>query len=386
MLVWMHSVPQSVPVVASADSATPVLEPFRPPNGHGVARSPRPGASARHWLITDRHAPKAGSRAIPDELIVSLRAGASVDVLTGKYGARVIGRMAVGHTYRLRFDNAEQAASARAAMAGDPAVASTDSNYAITRPAVPQPLPAAAPPAPALQLEPITVDHPIVIGLVDTVVGAGGSGAEAFLLGSAVDRDTPTHGTAVLAAILDGLSMSLGERAASSVRVLPVDVYGEAEDTTSYQVAQGILSAMEQGATIVNLSLGTTEPVQLLQDMIRAGDELGVVFVGAAGNEAVDAPTYPAAYDPVLAVTSMNASGGVTEGVNYGSFVDAGAPGDIRFPYGDRWYVSKGTSISAGYISGLTAGLAERAGISVAEAADRVASLMNVNTGATPEP
>lgn len=381
--ILMDTAPPPAPTASPAVSSAPAPTAARQ-EARTTKESPahRP-AAVRHWLIADQHVPKAESRAIPEELVVRLRPGDSIDALARAYGADVAGRMEAGNVYRLRFPNAELAAAARQAFGKEPSVASIESNYAIARPQIPQPLASNVPPPPALNLAPITADHPIAIGLVDTAVGAGGSGAEAFLLGSAVERETPTHATAVLAAMLDGLSAGIGERAASAVRVLPVDVYGDAEETTSYQVAQGILSAIEQGATIVNLSLGTSEPVQLLQDMIQEGDALGVVFVGAAGNVATDSPTYPAAYDPVLAVTSMTASGGVAEGVNYGSFVDAGAPGDIRFPYGDGWYLSKGTSISAGYISGLTAGLAERTGISVSEAADRVSGLMRVDTGAS---
>ena len=338
-------------------------------------------APARRWLISDHDAGEEGLQAVPDEWIVTVRKGASTEALASRLGATVVGRMPVGGTYRLRFPDAASAAEARRALEGDPSVLGIESNYIIPRPAVP--VPAATDPALAsgVNLSPVSSETPIVIGLVDTAVGTSGGIQEGFLLGSSVLAPVPTHGNSVVAAILDGLAAAAGERAASAVRILPVDVYGGAPETTSYQVAEGILAAMEQGATVVNLSLGTSAPVRLVQDLIDAGDELGVVFVGAAGNEPVATPTYPAAYDPVLAVTSMDGSGRVADDVNHGAFVDVGAPGTVRFPYGDGWYMAAGTSISAGFVSGLTAGLAERTGISVTEAKEQIARMLAVEPG-----
>ena len=42
----------------------------------------------------------------------------------------------------------------------------------------------------------------------------------------------------------------------TSVQILPVNIYGSGESTTSWIVALGIQKAVDNGATILNLSLG----------------------------------------------------------------------------------------------------------------------------------
>ncbi len=354
-------------------SATP---PAVAPRGARPAAALRTAVSRpRRWVVADT-APRSAanaSRAIPEEWVVILRPGADAAALAARVGAEVVGGIGAARTYRLRFPNAAAAQAAEPLLRNDGAVAGMDRNYALPRPAPPQWAEAADAP-PALGLEPVAADAPIVIGLVDSAVGAQGTAADGFLLHPSTDAPAePTHGTAVLAAILEGLSAGLGEdNKSTGVKIVPVDVYGGAEETSSFQVAEGMLAALEQGATIVNLSLGGSEPESLMRNIIASGDNLGVVFVGAAGNEPVTTPTYPAAYDPVLAVTSVDANGAVDAQANRGDFVDVGAPGTVRFPYGDRWYETSGTSVSAGYISGLTAGLAERLQVPVADAATLV--------------
>ncbi|MBP7275000.1 MAG: S8 family serine peptidase [Kiritimatiellae bacterium] len=383
--LWISMAPaptrSASPPPAGSSLPKPSSPDHSPSRVVGVRRPSAGPAPERRWLIADRHevGEEEALNVVPNEWIVSMRKGTSAETLASRLGATITGRMSVGHTFRFQFPDAASAAAARLELENDASVLGIESNHVIPRPTIPVPSTMAAMPvasAANLRIAPVDSETPIVIGLVDTAVGAGDRGAEEFLLGAAVSSPAPTHGNSVLAAILDGLAAAAGERAASSVRVVPVDVYGDAEDTTSYQVAEGILAAMEQGATVINLSLGTSTPVRLLQDLIDAGDLLGVVFVGAAGNEPVDTPTYPAAHDAVLAVTSMDDTGHVADHVNYGAFVDVGAPGAVRFPYGEGWYVATGTSISAGFVSGLTAGVAERAGISVAEAKEKVAEML----------
>ena len=54
----------------------------------------------------------------------------------------------------------------------------------------------------------------------------------------------------------------------TSVKILPVDVYGNSETTTTFDVANGIVQAVNNGANILNLSLGGTGDSQLLQNVV----------------------------------------------------------------------------------------------------------------------
>lgn len=96
---------------------------------------------------------------------------------------------------------------------------------------------------------------------------------------------------------------------ATSIRILPVDVYGSSETTTTFDIANGISQAVKNGARIINLSLGSDGDSTLLHTIIKNSADQGVVFFAAAGNKPTTAPFYPAAYSEVTAVTAGERNG-----------------------------------------------------------------------------
>jgi len=124
-------------------------------------------------------------------------------------------------------------------------------------------------------------------------------------------------------------------------------------------VANGILLAINGGATILNLSLGSSGDSKLLSDVIKGAAAQGILIFAAAGNESTAAPSYPAAYPDVIAVTAVNADGSIAHYANYGQYVDAGAPGTGIIVYNGQAYVITGTSASSAYLSGMSAGLSD---------------------------
>src|SRR5262249_28931989 len=87
--------------------------------------------------------------------------------------------------------------------------------------------------------------------------------------------------------------------------------------------------------------------------------EKGIVFFGAAGNEPVTTPTFPAAYPEVVAVTAGDRNGQIADYANRGSFVDIMAPGTSVVPFDGQAYSVVGTSSATAYASGIAAGLAD---------------------------
>jgi hypothetical protein len=172
--------------------------------------------------------------------------------------------------------------------------------------------------------------------------------------------------------ILQGLSAVETGKTDTSVRILPVDVYGDSETTTTYQVAEGIVKAIENGATIINLSLGSDGDSRLLQQVIEDAHSQGIIFFGAAGNQPVTTPTYPAAYSEVVAVTATDNQGNIAPYANYGDFVDVAAPGTAIVSYNGNSYLVTGTSASTAMVSGAAAGLAEKTRSSVAKIEEAV--------------
>ena len=187
---------------------------------------------------------------------------------------------------------------------------------------------------------------------------------EQKFVGDSYDPGTgsPTHGTSMASIILRGLSnKDLGVEN-SPARILPVDIYGSNPTTTSFDVAQGITLAVEGGAKIVNLSLGSAAPSALVRRVIQAHHNNGVLFIGAAGNAPVTSNEYPAAYPEVMAVTAISPDGELTDYANRGNFVDVAERGTQPVRFNNRTYSTTGTSGSTAYISGMAAALATQHG------------------------
>jgi thermitase len=198
--------------------------------------------------------------------------------------------------------------------------------------------------------------------LIDTSVQDLGPLMNDFLLPqinvageAAVPKDQLTHGTSMAATILRGLTLGPAESGGSSVRVLPVDVYGNNPETTTFDLARGIYAAMGAGASVINLSLGGSGDSRLLANLIQDAHRQGVIFVGAAGNQPTGLPTYPAAYPTVIAVTAGDKNGNIAPYANFGSFVDVIAPGVSMVHFEGQSYLVRGTSAAAAYVSGTAA-------------------------------
>jgi hypothetical protein len=309
---------------------------------------------------------KAG-QPIPNQLVVKLKPGSrtKIDDLARALGARVIGRMDAQNTYLLEFDDEAATESAREKLLDNPDVESVDSNYTVLRPPAPSLSQSAAA---DLQLQPRSNDSncQLVIGLIDTPVQSLGSNLNAFVKPSisvAGDSSVPpnqlTHGTAMAETILRALQAKSG--GSTSVRIQPVDIYGNSEATSTFNVAAGIVQAVNNGANIINLSLGSSGNSQLLHNTITEVSKQGIPIYAAAGNEPVTTPTYPAAFPEVIAVTASDRSGEIASYANRGSFVKVIAPGDNVVSFNGQNYLVQGTSTSTALASGMAAGLADSA-------------------------
>ena len=314
---------------------------------------------------------------IPDELIVTMKNGKSVEDLAKKLGAKVVGKSDGLHSGRLKFENEEAANAARESLSSNEDVSSTDPNFPVS--GMPVPDGTGLPASQNLNLQPVKDGSGVIVGLIDTYVPSQGKSYDPFMLksisvaGEAIpDPDRPGHGASMFQTILHGMSIFNQGNNSSGVRILPVDVYGPNATTTTYEVAEGIYQAMKNGATIINMSLGSDGDTPYLYQVIQAGSESGHIFVASAGNTPVTSPTFPAAYPQVIAVTAGVAPGQIASYANHGSFVDAMAPGSSVIVYnGQAWRVN-GTSPAAAYLSGAIASTADRRGLPLSQAAASV--------------
>lgn len=304
------------------------------------------------------------ARIIPNELIVRLKPGANIADIARLLGAKVIGHIDGLNAYRLQFQDADAADAARAQLAANSDVTGVESNYIIDPPpAAVQVDPAGVPPL-QLKLDPPGSSGRVVVGLVDTAVQPLGNNLDSFLLKSisvagdaTPDPNAPTHGTSMFEDILRSVAAATGGN--SSVQVLSVDVYGPNPTTSTFDVASGIVQAVNSGANPINLSLGSPADSPILRDIIDQASQNGIVVVAAAGNDASTAPFYPAAYQPEVLSVTASAGNQLASYANYGTYVDLIAPGTTLVVYGNSAYLVSGTSSSSASISGLIAGVAD---------------------------
>ncbi len=313
------------------------------------------------------------SKKIDNEIIVQVKPGSpiSIEEVAAALGAKIIGKVEGLNAYRLSFEDAESADKARERLRDSESVQISD-NFELGKPGQNRVFGGGGPSGFSLKAGQTKGDE-LIVGLIDMPVQGDDSLSEFLLpeisLGSDKPSATgiPTHGTSMAQTLLKGVEIGNNGKSESSVRILPVDVYGGSETTSTFQVAQGIYEAVNSGASIINLSLGGTETVPLMEQMIREASRQGVLFVGAAGNTPTTEPTFPAAYPDVLAVTAASQNGQVAPYANTGDFVDVMVPGRSFIQYNGTTFMINGTSASAAYVSGMAASISANTGRPVRE-------------------
>lgn len=121
------------------------------------------------------------------------------------------------------------------------------------------------------------------------------------------------------------------------------------------RVIEGIYMAIEQNVNIINLSFGMNTYSKTLEKAICDASDAGILIVAAAGNTGDAGVQYPAAYDEVIAVGSVDKMGEVTESSAKGNEIEVVAPGELvrsTGTFGDE-LVTSGTSLAAPQVSAI---------------------------------
>lgn len=150
--------------------------------------------------------------------------------------------------------------------------------------------------------------------------------------------DQNGHGTHVAGTIA---ALGNNGRGSSGIcwraQIMPVRVLDYRGIGYSFMIAKGVVFAVDHGARVINMSLGTYWDDQLLYDALAYARDKGVLVVVAAGNSGLDidqdpsSKMYPCSYDlnNIVCVAAMNQKGGRSWFSNYGSSsVDIAAPGE----------------------------------------------------------
>ena len=165
------------------------------------------------------------------------------------------------------------------------------------------------------------------------------------------DEVANAHGTA-LASVIAGSTESY-QGIAPGCEILSYQVIDASGLADSFTVATAVIAAVEDGAGVINLSLGAEQGSSVLRDAISYALSRDVIVVAATGNEGVGIVNYPAAYEGVVGVNSISTSGRVSSFSNYGKEVDIAAPGVGVLTAWDQSGLSNfsGTSVSSAMVS-----------------------------------
>ena len=145
-----------------------------------------------------------------------------------------------------------------------------------------------------------------------------------------------THVAGIIGAVTDNNQGVAGIN--WNVNLLPIRVLKKTGGT-SWDIAEGIYYAIDQGADIINLSLGSNHDSHLQREAVKAAAAEDITIVSATGNEGSASVYYPAAYPETIAVGAVSKNNSVTRYSNYGSEVDLVAPGGA---YGESIYSTWG--------------------------------------------
>ena len=190
--------------------------------------------------------------------------------------------------------------------------------------------------------------------------------------------DDNGHGTHVAGTIAQSTNNSYGVAGiAYEAKIMPLKVLSGQGGGTVSDIADAIRFAADNGADVINMSLGGGGESQVMKDAIDYAYDKGVVIIAAAGNSNQNAAAYPARYPKVISVSALDAAGQKAPYSNYGAGVDISAPGGsesgkviqetIDPQTGETVFVGfQGTSMAAPHVAGVAA-LIKASGVSKPE-------------------
>lgn len=325
------------------------------------------------------------------ELVVRLADGASIDDVNAGLGSYTFAVTGPAPYYLLKVPASLDLEETAAALADDPSVAWVDLNYIEQAPeGRPGYFFVSSEPSPDLP----EADAVAQLDAIDAATCAGGAGVLVAILDTGIDAAHPDFSGRIAGTPLnlldntydatdvanrtdddgDGLVDEVSghgthiagivARVAPEAGILPVRVLNSDGVGDAFYLAAGIIYAADQGAAVINLSLGSSRDARVVREAVAYAVDQGSLVVAAAGNADRSTPEYPAAYANVLSVNAVDDRERRAGFSNYGETVDIAAPGvDVWSAAVGGGYVRwSGTSMAAPFVSAAAAQVASTDG------------------------
>lgn len=179
--------------------------------------------------------------------------------------------------------------------------------------------------------------------------------------------DDNGHGTHVAGTIAQSTNNGYGVAGiAYQASIMPLKVLSGSGGGTIADIAESIKFAADNGADVINMSLGGGGASNMMEEAIMYAHNKGVTIIAAAGNEGRNTASYPARYPDVISVSATDAAGDKASYSNFGAGVDISAPGGsetgkiiqntVDPSNGESVFVGfQGTSMAAPHVAGVAA-------------------------------
>jgi subtilisin family serine protease len=182
-----------------------------------------------------------------------------------------------------------------------------------------------------------------------------------FINNSKDTMDDNWHGTHVAGIIAADASKGTnvsGITGNTDVKIIPIKVLDKNGQGSSDIMAKGIRYAADQGADIINFSVGFKVKDSFIEDAIKYAKNKGVFVVVSAGNDGINCDnSSPSGDNGAYTVSSLNQENERSVFSNFGNSVKISAPGEeilSTVPNGDYEY-KNGTSMAAPIVAGVAA-------------------------------
>ncbi len=190
-------------------------------------------------------------------------------------------------------------------------------------------------------------DHPDLVSNLTTGYDFVNSDTDA--------TDDHGHGTHV-AGIANATLNQVGSVGVSnSSTILPIKVLNSSGYGYLSDVAKGVYYAADNGARVINLSLGAPSDSDTLRNAILYATRKDVVIVAAAGNDGGAPCSYPAAYNEVICVMATDSRNMLASFSNIGGDISAPGVSNYSTYLGSTYKTLSGTSMASPHIAGAAA-------------------------------
>jgi len=169
------------------------------------------------------------------------------------------------------------------------------------------------------------------------------------------------HGTKI-AGVINETIEAIVERD-QSIEIVPVKVMDYLGYADLSSVADGLQWLIKENPSIIVMAFSSNNNSPILEKLISKARKKGILILAAAGNDGRAIDKWPASYEGVISVGSIDDSRRVSEFSNYGKNVDI-------FAFGEMWRTLQssccgnglamfsGTSAAVAYVTGVLASLA----------------------------